>query len=173
MSQATERPPSNCLAAQQPRLNRPERRLIQIRTNGLNHRSQIVRPVRDALGTVGPSPLSCVGCRDALDLRGDDIELRGQLWVDALKAIGHRADHAGWAAAVATSFHDNRPRVFHEPFGVAQAIIDLKTKRGVHCRKSSNHRSFPSDHFSIFSSTARWSTRLDLQCAGLLLSPRK
>jgi hypothetical protein len=44
---------------------------------------------------------------------------------------------------VAPGIHDDRTRVLHEPFSMAQAIVDLKTKRGVHCRKSGNHRNSP------------------------------
>jgi hypothetical protein len=73
----------------------------------------------------------------------DDDELRGQLGIDALEAIGHGANHAGRAAAVVSSIHDDPTGVFYETFGMAQAIFDLKTKRGIHCRKSGNHRTSP------------------------------
>ena len=65
--------------------------MIQICANGLDHAPQAMRPIRNALGAVRPSLLSCVGCRDALDLRRDDVELRGQLRVDA-QAIGNGAN---------------------------------------------------------------------------------
>jgi hypothetical protein len=45
-----------------------------------------MRPVGNALGAIGPSLLGYVGCRDALDLRRDDVELRGQLGGDSLEA---------------------------------------------------------------------------------------
>ena len=65
------------------------------------------------------------------------------LMVDALEAIGHSADHAGPADTVAPGIHDDRTRVLHEPFSMAQAIVDLKTKRGVHCQKLGDHRNSP------------------------------
>jgi hypothetical protein len=50
--------------------------MIRICANGLDHAPQAMRPVGNAVGAIGPSLLSCVGYRDALDLRRDDVELR-------------------------------------------------------------------------------------------------
>jgi hypothetical protein len=57
------------------------------------------------------------------------------LMVDALEAIGHSADHAGRAVTVAPGIHDDRTRVLHEPFSMAQAIVDLKNEARRSLRK--------------------------------------
>ncbi len=108
--------------------------MIQIGANGLDHGPQVMRPVGNAVGAVGPSLLGHVRSRDALYLRGDDDELRGQLRVDDLEPVGNGANHACRAAAVAAGIHDDFPRAIDKPLGVAKATFDLKTKRGVHCK---------------------------------------